>query len=116
MNAMDEVPYEPNAFYIFDKGYYDLARLYRIQSIGSMFIIRAKEHLKYEVVAEDELLDGDDNVLLEQTIRLTGQLTKAKYPSELRRIVYYAPELKRTFTFLTNDFTIEAKDIAMLYK
>lgn len=116
VNAMDEIPYEPNAFYIFDKGYYDLARLYRIQSIGSMFIIRAKDHLKYEVVAGDELLDGDDNVLLDQTIRLTGQLTKTKYPSELRRIVYYAPELKRTFTFLTNDFTIKAKDIAMLYK
>lgn len=72
VNAMDEIPYEPNAFYIFDKGYYDLARLYRIQSIGSMFIIRAKEHLKYEVAAGDELLDGDDNVLLDQTIRLTG--------------------------------------------
>ena len=67
---------------------------------------RSKAHLKYDVVAGDELLDGDDNVLLDQTIRLTGQLTKTKYPSEL----------KRTFTFLTNDFTIKAKDIAMLYK
>lgn len=45
VKAMDEIPYEPNAFYIFDKGYYDLARLYRIQSIGSLFIIRAKNHL-----------------------------------------------------------------------
>ena len=67
-------------------------------------------------LVRDELLDGDDNVLLDQTIRLTGRLTKTKYPSELRRIVYYAPELKRTFTFLTNDFTIKAKNIAMLYK
>ena len=116
VKAMDEIPYEPNAFYIFDKGYYDLARLYRIQCIGSMFIIRAKEHLKYGIVSGDDLLDGDDNVLLDQTIRLKGPLTKKKYPSELRRIVYYAPELKRTFTFLTNDFSIKAKDIAMLYK
>ena len=60
VNAMDEIPYEPNAFYIFDKGYYDLVRLYRIQSIGSMFIIRSKARLKYDVVAGDELLDGDD--------------------------------------------------------
>ena len=43
VNAMDEIPYEPNAFYIFDKGYYDLARLYRIQSIGSTFIIRSND-------------------------------------------------------------------------
>ena len=81
-----------------------------------MFIIRAKEHLKYEIVSGDNLLDGDDNVLLVYTIRLKEQLTKKKYPSELRKIVYYAPELKRTFTFLTNDFSIKAKDIAMLYK
>ena len=35
VKAMDEIPYEPNTFYIFDKGYYDLARLYRIQCIGT---------------------------------------------------------------------------------
>lgn len=79
-------------------------------------IIRAKKYLKYEIMSGDDLLDGEDNVLLDQTIRLKGPQTKKKYPSELRRIVYYAPELKRTFTFLTNDFTIKAKDIAMLYK
>ncbi len=116
MKAMDGIPYEPNAFYIFDKGYYDLARLYRIQCIGSMFIIQAKEHLKYEIMSGDDLLDADDNVMLDQTIRIKGPLTKKKHPSELRRIVYYTPELKRTFTFLTNDFTIKTKDIAMLYK
>lgn len=65
--------------------------------------VKAMEHLKYEIVSGDDLLDGDDNVLLDLTIRLKGPLTKKKYPSELRRIVYYAPELKRTFTFLTND-------------
>ena len=27
MNAMDEIPYEPNAWYIFDRGYFDLSRL-----------------------------------------------------------------------------------------
>lgn len=39
---------------------------------------------------------------------------RQKYPAVLRRIVYYAPNLKRTFTFLTNNFT--AKGIALLYK
>jgi hypothetical protein len=27
MNAMDKIPYEPNAYYIFDRGYFDLERL-----------------------------------------------------------------------------------------
>ena len=116
VNAMDDIPYEPYAFYIFDKGYYDLERLFRINTIDSFFVIRQKSRLNYEVVDGDELLDGDDNVLLDQTIRLTGYQTKKKYPAVLRRIVYYAPDLKRTFTFLTNNFTLKAKDIALLYK
>ena len=98
------------------KGYYDLARLHTINAIGSYFVIRQKSHLKYEVIDGEELLDGADNVLLDQTIRLTGYQTREKYPSLLRRIVYYAPDLKRTFTFLTNNISIKAKDIAMLYK
>lgn len=116
VNAMDDIPYEPYAFYIFDKGYYDLARLYRINTIDSFFVIRQKSRLNYEVVDGEDLLDNADNVLLDQTIRLTGYQTKKKYPATLRRIVYYAPELKRTFTFLTNNFTIKASDVALLYK
>jgi IS4 transposase len=113
---MDDIPYEPYAFYIFDKGYYDLARLWTINTIGSYFVIRQKSHLKYEIVDGEELLDEEDNVLIDQTIRLAGYQTKKNYPSMMRRIVYYAPDLRRTFTFLTNNFIIKAKDIAMLYK
>lgn len=116
VKAMDDIPYEPFAFYIFDKGYYDLDRLYKINIIDSFFVIRQKSRLNYEVVDGEDLLDGADNVLFDQTIRLTGYQTKKKYPAELRRIVYYAPDLKRTFTFLTNNFTLKAKDIALLYK
>ena len=116
MNAMDDIPYEPNAFYIFDKGYYDLTRLYRISIIDSFFVIRQKSHLNYEIVDGEDLLDDTDNVLLDQTISLTGYQSKKKYPGTLRRIVYYAPELKRTFTFLTNNFALKAGDIALLYK
>ncbi|GAP71187.1 transposase DDE domain, partial [Bacteroidales bacterium 6E] len=59
----------PYAFYIFDKGYYDLARLHTINTIGSYFVIRQKSHLQYEVVDGEELLDETDNVLIDQTIR-----------------------------------------------
>ena len=116
VKAMDDIPYEPFAFYIFDKGYYDLDRLYKINLVDSYFVIRQKSRLNYEVIDGEDLLDGRDNVLLDQTIRLTSYQTKKKYPAVLRRIVYYAPDLKRTFTFLTNDFTLKAKDIALLYK
>jgi hypothetical protein len=39
-----------------------------------------------------------------------------KYPGKLRRIVYYDDLKDKTFVFLTNNFELKAKGIAMLYK
>lgn len=38
------------------------------------------------------------------------------YPSEIRRIVYYAADLGRSFVYYTNNFYLPAKDIALLYR
>jgi IS4 transposase len=116
MNAMDEIPYEPNAYYIFDRGYFDLARLFAINLIGSYFIIRERGKLQYEIVEGEELLEDPDNILYDQTIRLTGPQTRKKYPILLRRVGFYSVEHKRTFTYLTNNFGISAKYVALLYK
>ena len=116
MNAMDEIPYEPNAYYIFDRGYFDLARLFKIDIIGSNFIIRERGKLQYEIIEGEDLLDSSDNIIYDQTIRLTGKQTIKKYPILLRRVGYYSVEHKRTFTYLTNNFDIKAKHIALLYK
>jgi hypothetical protein len=116
MNAMEEIPYEPNAYYIFDRGYFDLARLYHIDIIKSNFVIRQRGKLQYEIIQGDELLEGPDNILFDQIIRLTGPVTKHKYPGKLRRIVFYSQEHRRTFTYLSNNLEIKASQIALLYK
>jgi len=89
---MDEIPYEPNAYYIFDRGYFDLARLFKIDIIGSNFIIRERGKLQYEIIEGEDLLDSSDNIIYDQTIRLTGQQTIKKYPILLRRVGYYSVE------------------------
>jgi hypothetical protein len=116
MNAMDEIPYEQNAYYIFDRGYFDLARLFTINSIGSNFVIRERGTLQYDIIEGEDLLESPDNILYDQTIRLTGQQTGKKYPSLLRRVGYYSTDHKKTFTYLTNNFGISAKQVALLYK
>lgn len=107
---------EPLACYVFDRGYFDLARLYQIAVSGAFFIIREKRRPEYEVVAGEDILDGEDNILRDQTIVFTKKQNKEKYPGKIRRIVYYAPELHRTFTYYTNNSYLAAKDIALLYK
>ena len=116
VNAMDWLTYEPLACYVFDRGYFDLARLYQITMLGAFFIIREKKRPEYEIIAGEDVLDGEDNVLRDQTIVFTKKQNKEKYPGKIRRIVYYAPDLHRTFTYYTNNFYLTAKDIALLYK
>lgn len=116
VNAMDWINYEPFACYVFDRGYWDLGRLYRIELLNSFFVIREKRRPTFEIVAGDDLLEGEDNILRDHTVRFNTQGNRIKYPSEIRRIVYFEPELQRTFTYYTNNFFLKGRDIAFLYK
>jgi len=71
---------------------------------------------EYEVLAGVDILDGLYGVLLDQTIRFTCKRNFNNYPSELRRIVYYAADLGRSFVYYINDFYLAAKDISLLYR
>lgn len=115
-NYMDWLTYEPNACYVFDRGYFDLARLFHIEQTGAFFIIREKFRPDYEIEEGEDLLDGENNVLRDQTIRFLGRRNKENYPVPLRRIVYYAQDLHRTFIYYTNNFYLNASDIALLYR
>lgn len=116
VNSMDWLTYEPLACYVFDRGYFDLPRLFIINLSGAFFVIREKGHPAYEVISGEDFLEGEDNIIRDQTICFTGKNNQKHYPAELRRIVYYAPELQRTFTYYTNNFYLDAKDIALLYR
>ena len=87
VNFMDRLTYEPLACYVFDRGYFDLARLYRIAESGAFFIIREKKMPAFEVIGGEDMLDGADNVLRDQTIVFTKKQNKEKYPGKIRRLV-----------------------------
>lgn len=53
----------------------------------AFFIIREKKHPVYEVIDGEDALDGEDNVLRDQTIGFTKKQKEEKYPSKIRRIV-----------------------------
>jgi len=113
---MDCITYESLACYVFDRGYFDLSRLYLIHLAGAFFIIREKGRPKYDILDGVELLDGTDGVLYDQTVRFNTRRNLNNYPARLRRIVYYAEELNRSFVYYTNNFYLDAKDIALLYR
>lgn len=116
VKALDHIQIEPLACYIFDKGYFDLARMFRIQQQNAFFVIREKGRRPYGIIEGEDILEGGNGVLRDQTIRFTRKSNFEKYPSPIRRIVYYAAELGRTFTYYTNNFSLTAAEIALLYK
>ena len=114
VRAMDEIPYEPGAFYVFDRGYNDFKRLRVISELESFFVVRAKANLQFKAVRWKRRMP--ENVLSDSFVRLTGYASVKKYPGLLRRIVFYDKEQNREFTFLTNALTLDALKVALLYK
>lgn len=114
VRAMDEIPYEPGSYYIFDRAYNDFARLYRIHTSGSYFVVRAKKNLRYGSIKWRRRLPK--GVLSDATIELTGYYPSRRYPDPLRLVRYWDAEQKREFVFLTNAFHISSSQVAELYK
>jgi hypothetical protein len=115
VNAMDLIPYESDAFYIFDRGYVDYSRLYRITLLSAYFVVRAKSNLRFKRIYSQKV-DKNTGVQNDQIGKLTGFYVSKDYPEKLRKVKYYDNETNRTFVFLTNNMTLTAQEVAFLYK
>lgn len=115
VNAMDFIPYETEAYYIFDRGYVDYARLYKITLLSANFVVRAKSNLQFKRVYSQKV-DKSTGVQSDQIGKLTGFYVSKDYPDKLRKVKYYDSEMNRTFVFLTNNMSLTAQEIALLYK
>jgi hypothetical protein len=115
VNAMDHIPYERGSYYIFDRGYNDFERLYRIHKIEAYFVLRARDNLKFNRMYSKKV-DKETGVKCDQVGTFTNQKSFSRYPEKLRRIKYYDSETNVEFVFLTNNFELSAIEIAILYK
>lgn len=113
--AMDLIQYESGAYYIFDRGYIDYERLYRITGLGSYFVIRAKKNMQFDC-SEYKDVNASTGVMCDQIGFLTGFYVSKQYPEKMRRVFFYDIEMDRTFVFLTNNFELSPEQIALLYK
>ena len=112
--AMQEIPYETDAYYIFDRGYNNFKELYRILRMESFFVVRAKSNLQYKCVRWKRRLPK--NILTDAEIELTVCKSRKDYPENLRLVRYYDEEQDREFMFLTNAMDLTAQQVADLYR
>lgn len=114
--VMDQIPYEENSFYVFDRAYMATIQLFAIAEAKAFFVVREKHRMVYEVTNDRDYNNPTTGIMSDQNIRFTGSKTKKQYPDELRRIVFYDKDDNRTFVFYTNNMDVKAEDIALLYK
>jgi transposase len=115
VNFLDQLAFEPGAFYVMDRGYTDFERLYNITLASAFFVTCARRNFAFNrlhALSTDE----SDGVLSDQIISLQGFYSRKSYPDKLRRIRFHDPEHDRYLVFLTNNFALSALTIAQLYR
>ena len=115
VNFLDKIEYEPDGFYVLDRGYVDFSRLYVIHHSKAFFVTRLKQKVNYRRLYSAKV-DKAAGVLCDQTIRLNNDKASKDYPEKLRRIKYYDVQTNTKLEFITNNFSLGAADIALLYK
>lgn len=115
VNILDNLIPEPGSFYIMDRAYIDFARLYTLNQCLSFFVTRSKINLKFRRLYSHPV-DKSTGLRCDQTVVLTGINSAKDYPEKLRRIRYFDAQNHKTLIFLTNNFTLPALTIALLYK
>ena len=115
VNFLDQLIWEPKAFYIVDRAYIDFKRLYQIHLAGAFFVTRLQINQDFRRLYSMPA-NKTAGILCEQIIKLNNFYPSKFYPKKLRRIKYYDLETDKTLEFLTNNFELNASDIARLYQ
>lgn len=115
VNILDQLVYEAGAFYVMDRGYLNFRRLHRIHQSSAFFVTRSKKNSQLRRRSSNPVDRAIGN-RCDQVVVLVGAAVSKEYPDALRRIRYVDPETGKKLSFLTNNFTLPAITIALLYK
>lgn len=114
VDILDSLIPEAGSFYIMDRGYHDFSRLYALHQAKANFIIRDKANTLHRRVYSRPV-DKSTGLRCDQTIALSRYGSK-RYPELLRLVRVFDSKSNKRFTFLTNNFTINALTVAELYR
>ena len=82
VNILDELMFEPGAYYVMDRAYIDFKRLYRIHKSLGYFVVRAKKNFDYRRLYSTQI-DKMLGVRSDQIIKASGDKAKDNYPENL---------------------------------
>ena len=115
LRMLDKIPVHSGAHYVMDRGYMDFVRLYRLHKEGGFFVVRCKEPVSFTVL-ERRKVNPSSGLKCDQIVRLKSNWSKKSFPELLRKIRYYEPENKVMLVLLSNNFSLPAEIVCLLYK
>jgi hypothetical protein len=115
VKVLDLLVYEPGAYYVWDRGYIDFKRFYKIQTASSFFVTRTKRGMDIRRLYSREVYK-DTGVISDHIVVLDGSKSSQDYPDKLRRVRFKDPETGKVFGFITNNMELPALTICLIYK
>ena len=115
VNVIDEIVPEAGAFYVMDRGYVDFGRLYVFTLSAAFFVVRTKSNVLLQRQYSHPV-DKTTGVRSDHIVILTAIGSAKAYPEQLRRVSFFDVKTRKRFQFLTNNFTLPALTIALIYK
>ena len=113
--AARELNIPGGSFVVFDRGYNDFCLFKSFTDNNIRFVTRKKSNAKFSII-KSQPVKPETGVVSDQIIEFTGYYSKQKYPGQLRLIHYHDIETNKKLTFFSNDFSLDAKTIADIYK
>lgn len=112
-----DIPLLAGSVIVADRYYNDFSLLHVWDSSQVFFVIRHKDNLQFRTVKENDLPDGrHEHILIDETIELTGNQSKNKYPKRLRRVAVWDEDNGQVIELITNQMSWTANTISELYK
>jgi IS4 transposase len=116
-----QVPLQPAATYVFDKGYCDYNWWQQIDRVGAYFVTRFKRNAAIRTERQQAIPGDAAGTVLEDCIvrfKYKNQSggRRNTYQNDLRRVTIVRPDKPTPLVLATNDLTSSALEIAQRYK
>src|SRR5438105_14519369 len=79
LNILDLIHFEAESFYVFDLGYIDYPRLYKLHNAGAYFIIRARDKLRF-IRQYSRPVEKGSGVRCDQIVKIKNFYPHKSYP------------------------------------
>jgi hypothetical protein len=116
---LDTFRLTPGSFGIFDKGFINYEKYQEWTDAGVFFVTRMADNAKFKIVKDHQLeFKAEDGVMQDADIELNyySKKLKSKQTVIVRMIAYIDPSNGNKYVYLTNQHTVKALTICLLYK